>query len=254
MKPLRHLYRVKPFLLTTLIALAGSAFAGETSLFPLESVGKDGACALGSGRTLSSGSATLNEAEGRRGLQLGGETPLSLAPRGGADPLGEALSELTISLAIHADDVAAYPVYFERFTKGGRGIPGFFYFYSQTRRGTAAERQTDLRFAFTGPDGERRLFVSPRRLTVRQGEWRHVACVVGGGKIAFYVDGEPLGDPLPFEEPIPPLPKPWWFRAGGDFTGMVRQLVVAPLALEPEVISALHQNAPLPPEIQSRLQ
>ncbi len=255
MKGPRHLYGMKPFLRIAALAtlLAGTAFATETSLFPLESAGKGEPCALSSGRTLSTGAATLNEAEGRRGLQLGGETSLSLSPRNATDPLGEGLSELTISLAFHADDVAPYPVYFERMTKGGRGVPGFFYFYSQTRRGTPAERETDLRFAFTGPDGERRLFVSPRRLTVRQGEWRQVACVIGGGKIAFYVDGAPLGEPVAFEEPIPPLPKPWWFRSGADFTGMFRQLLVAPRALEPEQISSLHQNASLSPELQAQL-
>lgn len=241
-------------LLPLLLALEGGLTAGDTSYFELASRDRLSTCELGSGRQLSGEDHRLTEASGRPGVQLDGNTSLSFTARDADDPMTGALTEVTLALWIHPDSVPLYPVYFERVTNGGRGNPGFFYFYSQTRRGHPQERETDLRFAMTAPDGERRLAVSTQRWKMGQGEWRHVACVLKDGVVSFYLDGQPLGDPVPFgETEVPMISKPVYLRSGLQFPGVLAGFLMTPHALDATVMAALHDTSSLPPETRQTL-
>lgn len=146
------------------------------------------------------------------------------------DPLGGALSALTVCLSFEASPVSASSIFLERLVAGSSATPGFFRFGNQSNTGDDLQRTGTLRFYAFNEKGQPVVATSTEPWVQDEKVWHWVACVIEPGRVTFYLDGDRLGDPVEIDlQGIAAAgDQSYFLRAGYGFLGAFDDLLVVP--------------------------
>ena len=212
------------------------AVLGQPVAFNFDSGEMSASCILDSGRTAKPKDSALPDHDEARGsgvlvmenAERGGV--FIKAPQTGDDVLEKAISQLTFCMAFRASPLSASPVFLERLAGGSSENVGFFRFRSQSNAVDDFERRGTFRFYTKGADGKSISATSTAPWIQQDNTWNWVGMVFDKGRVAFYLNGERLGEEikLPLEE-IPGISdSSYYMRGGYGFVGSLDDLVIIP--------------------------
>lgn len=242
-----------------------AASASDAAAFNFET-GFPESCILESGRTARpkndmarvgadekgrSSNVCLSENPNRGGVFIRPVEPAD------TDALGKSFPALTVCMAFRASPASSSPTFLERLVGGTSDHVGFFRFRSQMSSGDDHERRGTLRFSTKTPGGESEGAASTESWILQENVWNWVGVVFDRGRVAFYVNGERLGNvvDLPLEEIPGAEGSPYFVRAGYGFSGAFDDLFVLPgKALTEQQMRDLYQKGIQDGEIKKFIQ
>ncbi len=173
------------------------------------------------------------------------------------DALGGELSAFTVCFAFRASPLSATPVFLERLVGGTSDNTGFFRFRSQSNSGGGGgEQRGTFRFYTKDASGNSVSVTSSVPWIQQENNWYWVGMVFDKGRVAFYLDGERVGDELflPVESIAGSDGRSYFLRSGYGFVGAFDDLAIVPgRAFSDEEMRAIYKQGINTPEMIQKL-